>query len=415
MKRPPSPPHPPAERAAPWQRTGGGSICMAADRPPDEVFQIRVFNAGNSCYIDSVLFAMFAVPSPAFEQLLAKRLVSSERQPVELKTEMQAFIHKQFAGRIARYENVTADVVTSLRRMCRRLGWEYPGADDQQQDAAEFYSFLHGILGGQLIRTMRRTFTGALPDPSDRGLEENMTLLPVSLGEGHHQGTLQLSGMLDTFFYENLATGLRRMVSDRVEQVDALNTYSVENVPGIVAVSLKRFDDQLCKIESEVHFPTHINLHKYSSRPEWRGSAIMHSVPWNLRGIVCHRGASIESGHYYSYCKYSKNGASSATWLRMDDNSFPCISQGNASTDPYVKTEAVLFLYELDTDAHTAALMTLQEDESQGLLDVFSESDAHAASDPFSSSWGGVAGGGGGSSAFPGSRSGPLRPEAGSS
>ena len=42
------------------------------------------------------------------------------------------------------------------------------------------------------------------------------------------------------------------MVSDRMEEVHALNTYSVENVPGIVAVSLKRFDDQLCKINSEV-------------------------------------------------------------------------------------------------------------------------------------------------------------------
>ena len=42
------------------------------------------------------------------------------------------------------------------------------------------------------------------------------------------------------------------MVEDRVEEVHALNTYSVENVPGIVAVSLKRFDDQLCKINSEV-------------------------------------------------------------------------------------------------------------------------------------------------------------------
>ena len=39
---------------------------------------------------------------------------------------------------------MTADVVTSMRRMCRRLGWEYPGADDVQQDGAEFYSFLHG-------------------------------------------------------------------------------------------------------------------------------------------------------------------------------------------------------------------------------------------------------------------------------
>ena len=37
------------------------------------VRQVKIFNAGNTCYLDSVLFAMFAVPSPAFEQLLTKR------------------------------------------------------------------------------------------------------------------------------------------------------------------------------------------------------------------------------------------------------------------------------------------------------------------------------------------------------
>jgi hypothetical protein len=42
--------------------------------------------------------------------------------------------------------------------------------------------------------------------------------------------------------------------------------------------------------------------------------------------------------------------------------------QTNIWQDPYVKSEAVLFLYELDTDAHTAAMMMLQEEEEQGMF-----------------------------------------------
>jgi len=45
-----------------------------------------------------------------------------------------------------------------------------------------------------------------------------------------------------------------------------LDRYSVENVPCMVAVSLKRFDEQLLKIESQVDFPSQLNLHKYDAR-----------------------------------------------------------------------------------------------------------------------------------------------------
>ena len=66
-----------------------------ADVPPDEIFQvsnasartwhfldsdtrtpyvqIKVANAGNSCYMDSVLFSMFAMPSPVLDAMLTKR------------------------------------------------------------------------------------------------------------------------------------------------------------------------------------------------------------------------------------------------------------------------------------------------------------------------------------------------------
>lgn len=69
-----------------------------ADRPPDEIFQvlhlllnrkfsmslkltlnlasdgqIKVSNAGNTCYMDAVLFSMFAMPSPVLDAMLTKR------------------------------------------------------------------------------------------------------------------------------------------------------------------------------------------------------------------------------------------------------------------------------------------------------------------------------------------------------
>lgn len=42
--------------------------------------------------------------------------------------------------------------------------------------------------------------------------------------------------------------------------------------------------------------------------------------------------------------------------------------QTNIWQDPYVKSEAVLFLYELDSDSHTAAMMMCQEEE-QGMFE----------------------------------------------
>mmetsp|Transcript_92872 Transcript_92872/g.149938 ORF Transcript_92872/g.149938 Transcript_92872/m.149938 type:complete len:638 (+) Transcript_92872:319-2232(+) len=348
-----------------------GSIQVShADRPPDEIFQIKIANAGNSCYMDSVLFSMFAMPSPILDGMLTKRQPAADHLAVQ-KQELQACLLKQFVWRLRHCEHVTAESMTNIRAMCRRVGWEYPGAPDMQQDAGEFFAFLHGCLGGQLIRTTRRTFTGALPDNSDRGHEENMALLPVALCDSHPQRNdeLNLSSLVDTFFFENVAAGLRRKVQGQQQEVYALNTYSVDNVPCVVAVSLKRFDERLLKIETEVNFPSTLNLHRYSGRAEWRSSPIMQSVPWTLKSVVCHRGRSTQAGHYYAYTRYSKHESPSSVWLRLDDDSTPCITQTNIWQDPYVKSEAVLFLYELDSDAHTTAMMMLQEEEDQGMFE----------------------------------------------
>jgi hypothetical protein len=46
--------------------------------------------------------------------------------------------------------SLSVDMIASIRLQCRRCGWEYVGAPDQQQDACEFFSFLYLALGGQV-------------------------------------------------------------------------------------------------------------------------------------------------------------------------------------------------------------------------------------------------------------------------
>jgi hypothetical protein len=142
------------------------------------------------------------------------------------KQELQASILKQFVGRLRHCEHVTAESMINIRSMCRKVGWEYPGAPDMQQDAGEFFAFLYGCLGGQLIKTTRRTFTGALPDSSDHGHPEDMALLPVALCDEspRRNHELNLSSLVDSFFFENVVAGLRRQVQGQQQEVYALNT-----------------------------------------------------------------------------------------------------------------------------------------------------------------------------------------------
>jgi hypothetical protein len=166
---------------------GASSSNCLPDIPPDEVFQIRVPNAGNSCYIDSVLFAMFAVPSSTMDALLSKRFPNSDMNAGN-KQELQRVVSKQFVSRLRGMMSISVDMIANIRAQCRRCGWEYLGAPDQQQDACEFFSFFFLALGGQPLRLTRRTFTGALPDASDRGQEENLAILPVPLWDTQSEG-----------------------------------------------------------------------------------------------------------------------------------------------------------------------------------------------------------------------------------
>ena len=75
------------------------TVGTADDQGRAAGFQIKVANAGNTCYMDAVLFSMFAMPS-TLDAMLTKRQPAADHLAVQ-KQELQASILKQFVGRLA--------------------------------------------------------------------------------------------------------------------------------------------------------------------------------------------------------------------------------------------------------------------------------------------------------------------------
>ena len=101
--------------------------------------QLNIESAVNSCYMDSVLFSMFAMPSPSLNAMLTQTL--SGKKAAE-KKELQELILNDFvqplrdSHRGLATTHVKKESMTKIRTMCRKLGWQ---ADSQRSAVVVFY------------------------------------------------------------------------------------------------------------------------------------------------------------------------------------------------------------------------------------------------------------------------------------
>ena len=106
------------------------------------------------------------------DALLSKRFPNSDMNAGN-KQELQRVVSKQFVSRLRGTVSVSVDMIANIRAQCRRCGWEYLGAPDQQQDACEFFSFIFLALGGQ-VTFFAQSFFDLLPFVLN--LSENSTV-----------------------------------------------------------------------------------------------------------------------------------------------------------------------------------------------------------------------------------------------
>ena len=79
-------------------------------------------------------------------------------------------------------------------------------------------------------------------------------------------------------------------------QTRATKSLRIHRPPNVLAISLKRFNVFGNKIGRQIMFPQKLNLANYCSN-----SKVDHH--YELYASLVHDGHTVNSGHYYSYCK----------------------------------------------------------------------------------------------------------------
>ncbi|KAK3825350.1 MAG: hypothetical protein J3Q66DRAFT_278895 [Benniella sp.] len=318
-----------------------------------------------SCYIDALLFAMFARLS-AFEGLLNVNL-DTDRTLLHahlLQTWLRMFVNQLRSGRL-----IQAHVIKELRQHLYSCGWNCPGPLDppgssRQEDASELFMFLTEKLHLPYLPLEQRLLHGArVSADDDKVITERMLQISIPTPEPQNGpptsptaklesalSILSLEKLLAQHFYDNTLTGIRRKISSGTgaplspgvevpvaawQVMELLPFYSSSNEQGgiihasqsqyptdvvILPLILKRYsfgaDMQARRINTPIDIPRRIDFSRFVSQQTSELGDYMDCGPpkvkyiLELKSVVCHLGTRLNSGHYRSY---------EPNWLRHDD------------------------------------------------------------------------------------------------
>ncbi|CAM0141236.1 hypothetical protein VKS41_004061 [Umbelopsis sp. WA50703] len=319
-----------------------------------------------SCYIDALLFSMYATTT-VFDPLLVSDIEDDDFDKRRLQTNLRLFVNRMREGYLIR-----TDQVRRLREALVATGWEgvTQWGNWAQEDSGEFFLHLTNIFGLPFLPFHVRLYHGANKDTDDdRVMTERSLALPIPTDSN---APIALQEILVDMMYSNMVTGIKRSVlydepdeltpstpssmnkapihteyaSRQVsvaawQVLELLPFYSgmneqgeripVSNYPDgslILPMVLKRYTCDMNanyqKIQREVVIPQEINFERFLNQNmdnnnvcDKCGQSI--SFVMRLRSAVCHRGDSPFAGHYISYACVQDSENDEDVWLKFDD------------------------------------------------------------------------------------------------
>ncbi|ORX95117.1 cysteine proteinase [Basidiobolus meristosporus CBS 931.73] len=302
---------------------------------------------GTSCYIDSLLFAMFGTHT-CYDSLLRVRELTSEAA-LHLQTTCRLYVNLLRSGK-----HVSKTVIEMIRNDLAQCGWKGGKSEDfggsyetrpTQEDASELLLFLMDVFELPFLPLgVKLHHYGDTDEDDAKIITERIFQLSIpSEEEQEPSQSIMLENILVNYFYNNKVSGIRRNVEKlgREETIDAwsvmelLPFYSAENELGtnllshstdfpehniIVPLTLKRYavdhNGYSVRTSQHVSIPPLID---FSSFVSVQPGAPLAKYTLVLKSAVCHLGTSLSSGHYISY---SVSVDDPTVWYKHDDLEF---------------------------------------------------------------------------------------------
>ncbi|KAB2576949.1 hypothetical protein DBV05_g4407 [Lasiodiplodia theobromae] len=146
-----------------------------------------------TCYLDSLLFAMFA-RLDSFEAMLFDSFADTPRR--RLATILRLWVNLLRAGKL-----ITVDITKHLQEALAQCGWE-DAAQLNQQDASEAFTFITGQLELPLLTLKMDIYHTGKEDIADDHRFVNERLLEVAIPEDnpHSDEPIKLEECLEIYF-----------------------------------------------------------------------------------------------------------------------------------------------------------------------------------------------------------------------
>lgn len=292
-----------------------------------------IHNSGNTCYLDSLLIGMFL-----FDSKISK-ILNNQINNGNCKL-LQDHIRDMIVPLIRNMKHVDNNIMIKFKQLCKLNGWS-TNEFNEQQDVAHFYEWLAEKLNITPIKVQieTRTVEGEYDDDNISNITP-MTYIPLSIDQENDKNNI--SDMLYNWINNN-EIEVNRKVNDRMKSVKGVSFYHFVNTPEIFTVAVNRFD-RSGRIDMSVNILKKISPYtNYLHQP--CNYNVLHYTKWQLHCIICHKGKTPYSGHYYTIVHqnfdnfYLYDGISSPT-LKLIDMS-------DSYTINMIKKEAYLLIYTL--------------------------------------------------------------------
>ncbi|KAI9298891.1 cysteine proteinase [Neoconidiobolus thromboides FSU 785] len=342
--------------------------------------------AGTSCYIDTILFAMYSHET-TFDCLLQSKKLQ-DKLSESLQTLCRFFVNLLRSNLLVR-----AEIVESIRKKLIECGW---GTNKySQEDAGEFFLFLCNLFQLPYLPFNLQLIHGAKLDPKlDTKLIEDR-ILPLSLPELNPNNStkrfITIEDLLLDYFYSNKISGLRRSIEinpneekaaitdawsvlkllpfytskNELSNINILKESELNEPDLILPLMIKRYKkefnkshhlDDIKRDNRGVTLSCDINFNNFIKKMD---SAIedksKNEYRLELKSVICHIGTTLQSGHYIVFVKDSNTN----DWVQMDDlknekvQRYSSVKQATQAFEIMARNSYILF-YKLKVINHSS-------------------------------------------------------------